>query len=83
MIKVALRVDNVSAVGLDGSHAPNKEKAFGEPVERHLDYIVGQTSSDEAYPASNEVGKVLDNREEGEDDPVGEPLRIVVLHGAL
>ena len=37
----------------------------------------------EAYPASNEVGKVLDNREEGEDDPVGEPLRIVVLHRAL
>ena len=36
MIKVSLGVDHVSAVGLDGSHAPDKEKAFGEPVERHL-----------------------------------------------
>ena len=78
-----LGVDDIGSIGFNRGHTPDQEEAFGEPVERHLDYIVGQTSSDEAYPASNEVGKVLYNREEGEDDPVGEPLRIVVLHRAL
>ena len=78
-----LGVDDIGSIGFNRGHAPDQEEAFGEPVERHLDYIVGQTSSDEAYPASNEVGKVLDNREEGEDDPVGEPLRVVALRSTL
>ena len=37
----------------------------------------------QAYPAGNEVGEVFDDGEEGKDDPVGEPLRVVVLHRAL
>ena len=40
LIEVSLGVDHVSAVGLDGSHAPDKEKAFREPVERHLEELV-------------------------------------------
>ena len=38
--EVSLGVDHVSAVGLNWSHAPDKEKAFGEPVERHLEELV-------------------------------------------
>ena len=34
-------------------------------------------------PASDEVCEVLDHREGCEDHPVGEPLRVVVLHRAL
>jgi len=64
-----LGIDDISAIGFDWSHAPDKEKAFGEPVERH--------------PAGDEIGEVLDDGEEGEDDPVGEPLRVVVLQRTL
>ena len=41
------------------------------------------TLSRQFYPASDEISEVLNNGEEGKDDPVGEPLRIVVLHRAL
>merc|ERR1719239_842114 len=64
-----LRIDDVGAIGFNGSHAPDKEKAFREPVERH--------------PAGDKVSEVLDDGEEGKDDPVGEPLRVVILHRAL
>ena len=35
------------------------------------------------YPASDEISEVLNNGEEGKDDPVGEPLRVVVLDRTL
>ena len=38
--EVSLGVDHISAVSLNWSHAPDKEKAFGEPVERHLEELV-------------------------------------------
>lgn len=34
--KTLLGIDDVGTIGFNGSHAPDKEKAFGEPVERHL-----------------------------------------------
>ena len=43
----------------------------------HLDQPV------EGHPADNGVGEELDDREEGEDDPVHQPLGVVRLRACL
>ena len=82
-----LGIDDVGAIGFDWSHAPDQEKAFGEPVERHLgEKRLGNQSlllSRQSHPAGDEISKVLDDGEEGKDDPVGEPLRVVALRSTL
>ena len=64
-----LGVDDGGSVGLDRCEAPAEEEALGEPVE--------------GEPADSGVGEVLDDGEEGEDDPVDQPAGLVVLVRAL
>ena len=54
-------------------------KAPGSEVDDLLSLLYRR----QAYPAGDEVSEVLDDGEEGKDDPVGEPLRVIVLHRAL
>lgn len=60
--------DDAAVVG-DRSHAPDEEDALEEPVERnHLRDVEREE---------------LEHREDGVDHPVGEPLCVVGLVGAL
>ncbi len=54
---------------LHGRHAPQEEGALDQPVE--------------GDPADEELGEEFTDGEGGEDDPVHEPLRVVVLGRAL
>ena len=54
---------------LHGRHAPQQEGVLDEPVE--------------GDPADEEVREELEAGEEGEDDPVHQPLRVVRLRARL
>jgi len=62
-------VDHAGPVGLERGHAPDEEETLAEPVE--------------GDPANQEVGEELEEGEEGEDNPVGQPLGVVLLHLGL
>jgi len=64
-----LGIDDIGSVELDGSHAPDHEDALGQPVEWH--------------PPGQNVCEELKDREESEDDPVGEPLGVIGLAAGL
>lgn len=62
-------VDGDGAVELGGDHQPHHQNALDKPVQ--------------GEPAHDEIGEVLDDGEQGEHHPIGQPFGVVVLLATL